>query len=164
MIASARSPGPPMMDVIGQIAQDYGWDLLAGGKPHLRVVRWPQLLEHLLGKLDGQLALIPLSTWGQTKQSLLRSATARAPAGALLHHHEACNDVWQDLWSQCCEGGCVPSRSGLPLHCNGCGETAPVWVHQCTSIPLGGSRERADSGCPKAMWAVRHSGQLSSSA
>ena len=86
VIASARSPGPARMDVIGEIAQDYGWKLLAGGKPSLRVVRWPRLLEHLSGKLDGQPVLVPVSTWDQAKRSLLRSATARALAGALLHH------------------------------------------------------------------------------
>ena len=86
-------------------------------------------------------------------------------AGALLCHQEACCDVWHDLWSQCCEGGCVPSRSVLPLRCRGCGETAPVWVHQCASAPLCGScRERAGRGWPKARWGLRHSGQLSSSA
>ena len=38
VIASARSPGPVGMDVIGEIAQDYGWKLMAEGKPNLRVV------------------------------------------------------------------------------------------------------------------------------
>ena len=133
VIVSAQSPGPGGMDVVGEIAQDYGWQLLASGKQSLRVVRWPPLLEHLSGKLD------PVSTWDQARQSLLRSATARALAGVLLQHHEACNDVWQHLWSQCCEGGCVPSQLVLPLKCSGCGETAPVWVHQCASIPLCGS-------------------------
>ena len=61
---------------------------------------------------------------GQAKQCLLGSATARALVGALLCCHEACNDVWQDLWSQRCEGGCIPSRSILPLMCSGCGDTA----------------------------------------
>ena len=115
VIALARSPGPASMDVIGEIVQDYWWKVLAGGKPSLRVVRWPQLLDHLLGKLDGQPVLVSLSTWDQAKESMLRSATARALPGALLRHQEACNDVWQDLWSQCCEGGCVPSWSVLGL-------------------------------------------------
>ena len=40
-----------------------------------------------------------------------------------------------------------------------------VWVHQCASIPLCGTcKERADRGWPKARWALRHSGQMSSSA
>ena len=47
-----RSPGPPRMDVIGTIAQDYAWKLLAGGKPSLRVVQRPRLLKHLSWKLD----------------------------------------------------------------------------------------------------------------
>ena len=153
------------MDVVGEIAQDHGWKLLASGKQSLRVVRWPRLLEHLSGKLDGQPVLVPVSTWDQARRSLLCSATARALAGALLHHQEACNAVWQDLWLQCCEGGGVPSRSVLPLKCCGCGETAPVWVHQCASVPLCGScRERAGRGWPKARWALRHLGKLSSSA
>ena len=163
VVASARSPGQARVDVIREIVLDYGWRLLAGGKPSLRAVRWPRLLEYLSGKLDGQPFLVPASTWDQAKQSLLRTATACALAGALLRHHEACNDVWQDLWSQRCEGGYVPSRLVLPLKCSWCGETAPVWVHQCASIPLCGScRERAGRGWPKARWALRHSGQLSS--
>ena len=73
--------------------------------------------------------------------------------------------MWRDLWSPCCEGGCVPLRSVLPLRCCGCGEIAPVWVHQCASALLSGScRERAGRGWPKAKWALRHSRQLSSSA
>ena len=67
---------------------------------------------------------------------MLRSATARAVAGALIHHQEACTALWQDLWSQSGGGGFVSSRSVLPLQCRGCGETAPVWVHQCAFAPL----------------------------
>ena len=40
-----------------------------------------------------------------------------------------------------------------------------VWVHQCASAPLCGTcKERADRGWPKARWALRHSGQMFSSA
>ena len=96
---------------------------------------------------------------------MLYCATARALAGALIGCQEACSAVWQDLWSQCCGGGCVPSRSVLPLQCCGCGETARLWVHQCASAPLSGSCwERASRGWPKAKWVLRHSGKLSSSA
>ena len=51
------------MAVIGEITQDYGWKLLAGGKQSLRVVQWPRLLEHLSTMLDGQPVVDPLSTW-----------------------------------------------------------------------------------------------------
>ena len=144
VIASAQSPGPAGVDVIRKIAQDYGWKLLACGKQGLRVVRWPWLLRRLSGKLDGKPVLAPVSTWDQARQSLLQSATARAPAGALLHHQEAFSAVWQDMWSHCFERGCVPSRLVLPLKCCGCRETTHIWVHQCASAPLyGSSRERA---------------------
>ena len=84
-----------------------------------------------------------------------------ALASAPPRHQEAYNDVWQDLWSQCCGGSCVPSRSVLPLQCCGCRETAPVWVHPCASALLCGScRERTSRGWPKARWALRHSTQL----
>ena len=89
-------------------------ELLTGGKPSLRAIWWPRLLEHLSGGLDGQPNLTPASTGDQAQQSLLSTATARALGGALLRYREASNDVWQDLWSQQCEGGCVPSRSILP--------------------------------------------------
>ena len=110
MIASAQCPSQARVDVIVEIARDYGWRLLAGGKPRLRAVRWPRLLEYLSGELDGQPVLAPTTTWDQAKRSLLSSATARALVCTLLHCHEACNDVWQDLWSQRCEGDRVGSR------------------------------------------------------
>ena len=31
VIASAQTPGPARVDVVGEIAQDYGWKLPAGG-------------------------------------------------------------------------------------------------------------------------------------
>ena len=113
---------------------------------------------------SGRPVLGPASTWEEARRGLLNCATLRALADVLLRHQEACCDVWQDLWSQCFGGGCVPLRV-LPLRCCGCGETAPVWVHQCASAPLCGScRERASRGWPKATWALRHFRQLSSSA
>ena len=63
MIAAAQCPSQAGVDVIVEIAQDYGWRLLAGGKPHLRAVRWPRLLEYLSGGLDGRPVLAPASTW-----------------------------------------------------------------------------------------------------
>ena len=110
--------------------------------------------------------LRPVSTWDEARRSLLSTLchSTRA-AGALLGLQEACCHVWQDLWSHCCDGSCVPSRSVLPQQCHGCRETASVWVHQCASTPLCGTcRERAARGWPKARWALRHSGQMSSSA
>ena len=136
-----------------------------GIKPRLRAMRWPRLLKYLSGGLDGQQVLAPATSWVQAKRSALSSATACSLVSTLLRCHEACNDVWQDLWSQRCEGGCVPSQSILPLVCSGCGTTAPVWVRQCASTPPCGScRERARKAWPKARWALRHSGQLSSRA
>ena len=165
VLASTRGPGLAGVDVMREIVQDYGWKLLTHGSHSHNVLRWPRLLESLPMMSNGQPILSPVSTWEEARRSLLNCATARALAGALLCHQEACCDVWQDLWSQCCDGGCVPSRSVLPLRCCGCRETAPVRVHQCASAPLGGlCRERAGRGWPKARWALRHSGQPSSSA
>ena len=165
VLASARGPGLAGVDAIGEIVEDYGWELLTNGARSLKVVRWPRLLEGLAMMSSGQQILGPASTLEEARRDLLNCATARALAGASLRHQEACCDVWQDLWSQCCGGGCAPSRSVLPLRCCGCGETAPVWVHQCASPPLCGScQERAGRGWPKATLALRHSGQLSSSA
>ena len=165
VLASARGPGLAGVDVIGEIVQDYGSELLTNGTRSLKVVRWPRLLESLPIISSGRPILGPASTWEEASRGLLNCVTARALAGALLRHQEACCDVRQDRWSQCCGGGCVPSRSVLLLRCCGCGETAQVWVHQCASALLCGScRERAGRGWPKARWALRHSGQLSSSA
>ena len=150
---------------MGEIVHDYGWDLLTNSAQNLRVVRWPRLLDVLSATSSGRPILDPVSTWAEARRSLLYSATACALAGALLRRQKACSDVWQDLWAQRCGGGCVPSRLVLPLQCCGCGETAPVWVHQCASAPLCGScRELAGRGWPKARWALRQSGQMSSSA
>ena len=165
VLASARGPEQDGVDVIGEVLQDYGWELLAHGTHSPKVARWPRLLESLPVMPDGRPILRPVSTWEEARRSLLSSATARTLAGALLGLQDACCDVWQDLWSQCCDGSCVPSRSVLPQRCHGCGETVSVWVHQCASIPLCGiCKERADRGWPKARWALRHSGQMSSSA
>ena len=55
VIVSARSPGPARVDVVGEIAQHYGWKLLARGKPSFSIVRWPRLLHHLSASwTDGQ--------------------------------------------------------------------------------------------------------------
>ena len=141
--------------------QDYGWELMTNGARSLKVVS----LESLPMMSSGRPVLGPASTWEEARRGLLNCATAGALVGALLRHQEACCDVWQELWLHWCGGGCVPSRSVLPLRCCGRGETAPVWVHQCASAPLCGlCRERASRGCRKARWALRHSGQLSSSA
>ena len=162
ILASTRGRRLDWVDVIGEMVQDYGWELLTHGTHSHKVARWPRLLESLRMMSNGQPILRPVSTWEEARRSLLGCATARALAAALLCLQKACCDVWQDLWSQCCGGGCVPSRSVLPLQCHGCMETAPVWVHQCASAPLCGScRERAGRGWPKARWALRHSGQMS---
>ena len=165
VLASARGPGLDGVDVIGGIVQDYGWELLMHGTHSHKVARWPRLLESLPVMSNGQPILRLVSTWEEARRSLLSCATTRALASALLCLQEACSDVWQDLWSQCCGGGCIPPRLVLPLQCHGCRETAPVWVHQCASAQLCGlCRERAGRGWPKARWALRHSGKMSSSA
>ena len=165
VLASARGPGLDGVDVIGQIVRDYGWELLTHGTRSPKVAWWPRLLKSLPVMPGGQPILRPVSTWDEVRRSPLSCATTRALAGALLGLQDACCDVWQDLWSQCCDGSCVSSRSVLPQQCHGCRETASVWVHQCASVPLCRTcRERAGKGWPNARWALRHSGQMSSSA
>ena len=164
VLASARVPGVDGVEVIGEIVRDYGWELLTHGTRGPKVARWPRLLESLQVMPNGQPILRPVSTWDEARRSLLSCATARALAGALLCLQEACCDVWQDPWSQCCDGSCVPSRSVLPQQCHGCRETTSVWVHQCASVPLCGTcRGLADRGWPKARWALRHCGEMSAS-
>ena len=63
VIASAQSPSQGGIHVIVEIAQNYGWSLLVGGKPRRRAVLWPLLLEYHSGGLNGQLVLTPASTW-----------------------------------------------------------------------------------------------------
>ena len=53
VIALARGPELVGVDVIGEIVQDYGWELLARGTQSLRVVQWPRLLECLSATSDG---------------------------------------------------------------------------------------------------------------
>ena len=173
VLASAEGPGRDGVDGIGDVLRDYGWELLTHGTHSPKVAPWPRLLESLPMLSDGRPVLRPVSTWEDARRSLLSCATAGALAGALLGLQEACCDVWRDLWSQCCDSSCVPSRSVLPQRCHGCGETTSVWVHQCASAPLcpyasmplcGTCGERADRGWPKASRALRHSGHMSSSA
>ena len=108
VLASARGPEQDGVDVIGEVLRDYGWELLAHGTHSPKVVRWPRLLESLPVMPDGRPILRPVSTWEEARRSLLSCATARKLAGALLGLQDACCDVWQDLWSQCCDGSCVP--------------------------------------------------------
>ena len=165
VLASARSPEQDGVDVIGEVLRDYGWELLAHGTHSPKVAPSPRLLESLPVMVEGRPILRPVSTWEEARRSLLSCATARTLVGALLGLQDACCDVWQDLWSQCCDGSCVLSRSVLPQRCHGCRETVSVLVHQCASVPLCGTcKECAHRGWPKARWALRHSGQMSSSA
>ena len=113
VLASAKGPGLDGVDVIGGIVRDHGWELLTHGTRSPKVAQWPRLLESLPMMPNGQPILRPVSTWDEARHSLLSCATACALARALLGLHEACCDVWQDLWSQCCDGRCVPSRSAL---------------------------------------------------
>ena len=114
VLASGRGPGLDGAVVIGEIVRDYGWELLTHGTRIPKVARWPRLLESLPVMPGGQPILRPVSTWDEARRSLLSCATARALEGALLGLQEVCCDVWQDLWSQCCDGSYVPSRSVLP--------------------------------------------------
>ena len=123
VIASAPCPSQARVDVIVKIAHDYGWRLLAGGKPRLRAVRWPRLLEYLLERLDGQPVLALVSTWDRAKRSLLSSALA----STLLRCHEAYNDVCHDLWSQRELSWFGPQCSSTPpKHAGHCGEMGGV--------------------------------------
>ena len=114
VIASARGPGLAGVDVIREIVRDYGWKLLASGTQSITVVRWPRLLERLSATSDGRPVLDPVSTWDEARRSLLRSATARALAGTLIHHQEACSAVAGPvvamLWRRL-----RPITLGLPL-------------------------------------------------
>ena len=147
VVASAKGPGLDGVDVIGDIMRGYGWELLTHGTRSPKVAQWPRLLESLPVMSNGQPILRPVSTWDEARRSLLSCARARALAGALLCLQEACYDVWQDLWSPCCDDSCVPSRSVLPQQCHGCRETTPVGVHHHStgrvgSVPVGGGLRR----------------------
>ena len=67
VLASIRSPGLAGVDVIGEIVQDYGWELLTHGSRSLKVVRWPRLLESLPVMSNGQPILGPVSTWEEAR-------------------------------------------------------------------------------------------------
>ena len=165
VLASTWGPGLGGPDVIRESVRDCGWELLTHCTRSPKVARWPRLLQSLPVMSSGQPILRLVSTSDEARHSLLSCATARALEGALLCLQGACCDVWQDLWSQCCDDDCVPSRSVLPQQCHGCRETTSVRVHQCASARLCGTCwERAGRGWTKARRALRHSGQISSNA
>ena len=45
VLASSGYPAQAGVDVLVDVIHDYGWRLLAGGKPHLQAVRWTRLLD-----------------------------------------------------------------------------------------------------------------------
>ena len=151
VLASAGGPGQDGVDVIGEVLRDYGWELLAHGTHSPKVARWPRLLESLPVMPDGRPILRPVSTWEEARRCLLSCATARTLAGALLGLQDACCDVWQDLWSQCCDGSCVPSRSVLPQRGTGAGKRRQFgfinvppshYAGHVRSVPIGGGLRR----------------------
>ena len=165
VLASGRGPGRDGVDVIAEVLRDYGSEPLTHGTRRPKLAQWPRLPESLPMLSHGRPILSPVSTWEEARRSLLGCATARALAAALLGLQEACCDVWHDLWSQCCDGSCVPSRSVLWSDATDAGRQRQFLVHQCASAPpCGTCGERANRGWPKARWALRHSGQMSLSA
>ena len=142
VIASSRLSGSAGMDVIGEVVHDYGWKLLTSGKQSLRVVRWPRLLEHLSGTLDGRPFLDPVSTWDQARRSLLRSATARAQASALLHHQEASVSCGRR-----CGRSAVKAAVSLRGQCSrySAAVTGRQRRYGCISVPLSRSVGRAEN-------------------
>ena len=135
VIPSTQCPTRASADVIVDVVQNYGWWLRARGKPHLRVVHWPELLECLSGQLCGQPILALAASWEAAPQSLLHSATACALVSALHRCHDDYNDVWRDLWSQRCEGGSnsttITKRPRVSSPCNGanCGSRVRTAIH-----------------------------------
>ena len=51
------------MDVLVDVPQVYGWQLLVGGRPQLLIVRKPRLLDCLWGGHCGQPILVPAASW-----------------------------------------------------------------------------------------------------
>ena len=76
VLASARGPRLDGVDVIGEIVQEYGWELRRHGTQSHKVARWPRLLESLPMMSNGQPILRPVSTWEEARRSLLSCATA----------------------------------------------------------------------------------------
>ena len=70
VLASARSPGLDGVDFIGEIVQDYGWELLTHGSHSHKLARWRGLLERLPMMSNGQLILSPVSTREEVRRSL----------------------------------------------------------------------------------------------
>ena len=89
LIASSRGPGVAGVDVIGEIVQDYGWELLTNGAQRLRVVRWPRLLESLSATSNMVSSRPGLHMrWGETKPASLCHCTcvdrrANSPPGGV---------------------------------------------------------------------------------
>ena len=86
VLASPRGPRLPGVDVIGEIVQDYGWELVTNGARSLKVVRWPRRLESLPKTSSGRPILGPASTWDKARRGSFHCATARALADAILRH------------------------------------------------------------------------------
>ena len=66
VIASAQCPNQAGVDIIVEITHHDGWWLFAEGKPRLRAVGWPRLLEYLPGEQTGN-QLSPRRHHGTTR-------------------------------------------------------------------------------------------------
>ena len=130
-----RGPGLAGVDVIGEIVQDYGWELLTNAARSLRVVRWPRLLESLPMTSSGRPILGPASTWDEAKRGLLHCATAQTTWSYR-------GPVREGTWSG--NGGLYPSKTCFrgtfwPYVCG-----KRMWVQKKTS-GAGGMRRQPPS-------------------
>ena len=81
------------VDVIVEVLQDYGWQMLTRARLQLQAVRWSRLLECLSSGHGGQPVLTPAMSWDQALRSRHSSATVRALVNALHNCHKATRDV-----------------------------------------------------------------------
>ena len=98
VLASEQCPMQDEVDVIVEVLEDYGWQMLVGGRPQLQAVRWSGLYDCLSGGHVGTPFLTPTESRNQGQRSLLQrsllgTATVRALESALHSCHEAGRDV-----------------------------------------------------------------------
>ena len=71
VLTSTECPAQAEVDVMVEVLRGYCGQMLVGGRPQLKTMWWPRLLDCLSGGPCGQPGLAPAASWDHALRSLL---------------------------------------------------------------------------------------------